>query len=136
MRAFGIPRDSRAREPRESGGENRQADERMREAAMVARDGERIARERVDENVHVRENGAESGGENGDARGGVARPTRRIPLREKRLADERASDAVRDWVHDRIRVPAYFELVGRGLSLPRSGPKTRPYRSEQRMASP
>lgn len=67
MGAFGVPGDERARKPCERGGENRQTDERMREAAMITRDGQGVARECVDENIHVRENRTKSGGEDGDA---------------------------------------------------------------------
>ena len=66
---FGVPPNGSAREPRESSGENRQADEGMREAAMVTRDGQGIVGERFGENIYVRENGAKSGGEDGNARG-------------------------------------------------------------------
>lgn len=48
-----IPTEEYVRQPSKRCSENRQADERVREAAVVARDAERIVRKRINENVHV-----------------------------------------------------------------------------------
>lgn len=106
-RPFCVSQEKSARQRGEYDSENRQTDERMSESAMVARNGERVVRKRVDEDVYIRKNGAKRRSENCNARycrrsvlclhravrGG-------IPVCEKCLADQRAGNTVCDWVHE------------------------------------
>lgn len=85
-----APDEEKASEPSESKRKYRQADERMREAAMVTLEGKRVARELDGDDVDVGEDGAESRGNNGDAH---------VTPREKSFANESAGDAVGDGVH-------------------------------------
>ena len=104
MKARPLPLDPRQECARQKGEKNRekwQADEGVCDRSMIFHDAERIARQRLRENVHIGENRAERRGKNGDSL---------LALGEKSLAEERARDSVSYRIHEGFKTAEVYTI--------------------------
>ena len=93
----------------------------MRQCAMVFDDREWVARENIGENVDVRSDRAEDCGKNRHSM---------LALRKKSLADKRACNAVRYWIHvgseRRVYTIRFVQAISiRGERLATASPMSR-----------